>query len=71
MTHSLTSLMLSKVCLEVLFLTLLTGEKTRIGGLTEKTLKNENGLRFLFPFLFLFCKTRYFLLKDFEIQKRF
>ena len=36
MTHSLTSLMLSKVCLEVLFLTLLTGEKTRIGGFTEK-----------------------------------
>jgi len=36
--------------LEVLFLALLTGEKTNIGGLIENTLKNEKGLRFLFPF---------------------
>tara|TARA_B100000614_G_scaffold162915_1_gene144949 strand:+ start:329 stop:541 length:213 start_codon:yes stop_codon:yes gene_type:complete len=32
-----------------LFLILLTGEKTKIGGFTEKTLKNEKGLKFLFP----------------------
>ena len=35
----------------VLLLILLTGEKTRIGGVTEKMLKNENGLRLLSPLL--------------------
>ena len=37
------------MCFEVLFLTLLTGEKTKIGGLIENTLKNEKGLKFLLP----------------------
>ena len=50
-THSFTCNTLSNVCFEVLFLTLLTGEKIKIGGLIEKTLKKEKGLKFLFPFL--------------------
>jgi hypothetical protein len=35
----------------VLSFTLLTGEKIKIGGLIEKTLKNEKGLKLLFPSL--------------------
>ena len=32
-----------------LLLILFTGENTRIGGVTEKILKKENGLRLLIP----------------------
>ena len=38
---------------EVLFRILRTGAKINIGGFMEKTLKKENGLRFLEPFLFI------------------
>ena len=40
-----------RVSFRVLSLTLLTGEKIKIGGLIEKTLKKEKGLKLLFPSL--------------------
>ena len=40
----------SKVCLAVLSLTLLAGEKIRIGGFALKTLKKLNGDKFGLPF---------------------
>ena len=39
-----------RVSFLVLSLILFTGEKTTIGGVTEKILKNEKGLRLLIPF---------------------
>jgi hypothetical protein len=40
----------SKVCLVVLFFTLLAGEKIKIGGFALNTLKKLNGLKFMLPF---------------------
>jgi|TARA_B100001093_G_scaffold301039_1_gene287100 hypothetical protein len=39
----------SKVCFVVLSLTLLAGEKTKIGGLALNTLKKEKGDKLTFP----------------------
>ena len=49
-THCFISVIFSKVSLFVLSLVLFTGEKINIGGLIEKTLKKEKGLKFLSPF---------------------
>ena len=43
--------MFCKVCLVVLSLTRLAGEKTTTGGLEENKLKKLNGLRLMTPFL--------------------
>ena len=49
MTTSWCCFTLSKVCLVVLSLPLLDGEKTIIGGLALNTLKKLNGLKFTLP----------------------
>jgi hypothetical protein len=50
-TTSGTSIKFCKVCLVVLSLTRLDGEKIITGGLEENKLKKLKGLRFIFPFL--------------------
>ena len=52
-THSATSSTLSCVCLVAPVLPLRAGEKTNIGGLEPKQLKNEKGERFTLPSLFM------------------
>jgi hypothetical protein len=49
MTHSGTCLIFSSVCLVVLSLTLLDGEKIQMGGFILNKLKKLNGLKFTFP----------------------
>jgi hypothetical protein len=51
MTTSGTSKMFCRLCLVVLSLILLAGEKTTIGGLEENKLKKLKGLRLTFPSL--------------------
>ena len=53
MTHSLVSLTFSNVCFELLSLTLVAGEKIKIGGLIENALKKEKGAKFYIPFAFI------------------
>ena len=50
MTHSGTFFAFSKVSLVVLFLPLLAGEKMRMGGFAENTLKKLKGAKLWFPF---------------------
>src|SRR5258708_34710405 len=50
-TTSGTSFTFCQVCLVVLFLILLPGEKITIGGVVENKLKKLKGLRLIFPSL--------------------
>ena len=49
MTTSRVAMQFSRVCLSVLSLTLLAGEKIKIGGLEPKQLKKLKGARFGLP----------------------